>query len=74
MNIGFIGLGIMGEPMCKNIIKKGKDDKVFVYDLSDSKKSEFESLGAIWEDSSKSVVEKSDIIFSIIPLKKYCQS
>lgn len=71
MNIGFIGLGIMGEPMCKNIIRKGKDDKVFLYDLSDSKKTEFESLGAIWEDSSKSVVEKSDIIFSIIPKSEH---
>lgn len=28
MNIGFIGLGIMGEAMCANIIKK-HDGKVF---------------------------------------------
>lgn len=31
MRIGFIGLGIMGEPMCENIIKK-HDDKVYGYD------------------------------------------
>ena len=33
MNIGFIGLGIMGEAMCANIIKK-HDGKVFLYDLN----------------------------------------
>lgn len=74
MNIGFIGLGIMGDPMCKNIIKKGKDDKVFVYDLFDGKKSEFESLGAIWASSSKDVVEKTDVIFSIIPKSEHVLS
>lgn len=74
MNIGFIGLGIMGDPMCKNIIKKGKDDKVFVYDLSDNKKSEFESLGAIWTSSSKEVVEKAEVIFSIIPKSEHVLS
>ena len=74
MNIGFIGLGIMGDPMCKNIIKKGKDDKVFVYDLFDGKKSEFESLGATWASSSKEVVEKTDVIFSIIPKSEHVLS
>lgn len=74
MNIGFIGLGIMGEPMSKNIIKKGSKDKVFVYDLFDAKKSEFESLGAVWASSSKDVVEKSDVIFSIIPKSEHVLS
>lgn len=74
MNIGFIGLGIMGEPMSKNIIKKGIKDKVFVYDLFDSKKSEFESLGAVWASSSKDVAEKSDVIFSIIPKSEHVLS
>ena len=36
MNIGFIGLGIMGEAMCANIIKK-HDGKVFLYDLDGEK-------------------------------------
>lgn len=33
MKIGFIGLGIMGESMCENIVKK-HDDKVYVLTLS----------------------------------------
>ena len=32
MRIGFIGLGLMGEPMCYNIIKK-HDDAVYVFDI-----------------------------------------
>ena len=28
MKIGFIGLGIMGESMCENIVKKHDDDVV----------------------------------------------
>ena len=32
MKIGFVGLGIMGESMCENIIKK-HDDSVYVFDF-----------------------------------------
>ena len=32
MKIGFIGLGIMGESMCENIVKK-HDDTVYVFDF-----------------------------------------
>ena len=32
MKIGFIGLGIMGESMSENIVKK-HDDKVYVFDF-----------------------------------------
>ena len=43
MNIGFIGLGIMGEAMCANIIKK-HDGKVFLYDLDCKKVEKLVSL------------------------------
>ena len=36
MKIGFIGLGIMGESMCENIVKK-HDDKVYVFDFVEAK-------------------------------------
>ena len=32
MRIGFIGLGIMGEAMCYNIIRK-HDSDVYIYDV-----------------------------------------
>ena len=45
MKIGFIGLGIMGESMCENIVKK-HDDTVYCYDIDAAKVSKLEDLGA----------------------------
>ena len=36
MKIGFIGLGIMGESMCENIVKK-HDDTVYAFDFVEEK-------------------------------------
>ena len=36
MKIGFIGLGIMGESMCENIVKK-HDDTVYCFDFIPAK-------------------------------------
>ena len=32
LHIGFIGLGVMGEPMCRNLVASGRHD-VVVHDL-----------------------------------------
>ena len=44
MKIGFIGLGIMGESMCENIVKK-HDDTVYAFDFirSEEHTSELQS-------------------------------
>lgn len=44
MKIGFVGLGIMGKPMVKNLIKANKD--VLVNDLNKKAEKEVEALGA----------------------------
>ncbi|MDT0709406.1 NAD(P)-binding domain-containing protein [Mammaliicoccus sciuri] len=44
MKIGFVGLGIMGMPMVKNLIKANKD--VLVNDLNKEAEKEVEALGA----------------------------
>lgn len=44
MKIGFVGLGIMGKPMVKNLIKANKD--VLVNDLNKEAEKEVEALGA----------------------------
>ncbi|MCJ0911197.1 NAD(P)-binding domain-containing protein [Mammaliicoccus sciuri] len=44
MKIGFVGLGIMGKPMVKNLIKANKE--VLVNDLNKEAEKEVESLGA----------------------------
>ena len=51
MKIGFVGLGIMGESMSENIVKK-HDDEVYVFDFVKEKVELLESKGAIGCSSS----------------------
>jgi len=62
--IGFIGLGIMGRPMAKNLIKAGY--KLVVYDKF-AKFDDLVSLGAEGATSNKEVASKSDIIITMLP-------
>lgn len=65
MKIGFIGLGIMGKPMAKNLIKAGY--KLVVSDRNTSVVDEFIKLGAEKEAFPKDVAAKSDIIITMLP-------
>ena len=62
MKIGFVGLGIMGESMSENIVKK-HDDEVYVFDFVKEKVELLESKGAIGCSSSLELAEKSDVIY-----------
>jgi len=62
--IGFIGLGIMGRPMAKNLIKAGY--KLVVYDKY-AKIEDLISLGAEGAVSNKEVASKSEIIITMLP-------
>jgi 2-hydroxy-3-oxopropionate reductase len=62
--IGFIGLGIMGRPMAKNLIKAGY--KLVVYDKF-AKFDDLITLGAEGAASNKEVASKSDIIITMLP-------
>jgi 2-hydroxy-3-oxopropionate reductase len=64
MVIGFIGLGIMGRPMAKNLIKAGH--KLVVYDKF-AKFDDLVALGADGAASNKDVASKSDIIITMLP-------
>lgn len=66
MKIGFVGLGIMGEPMCENIISK-HDDEVFIFNPTASKMDRLKSLGAIACTSNLQVAENVDIFISMVP-------
>ena len=70
MKIGFIGLGIMGESMSENIVKK-HDDDVYVFDFVEEKIKLLESKGAIGCTSSLELAEKSDIIISMVPKSEH---
>lgn len=73
MKIGFIGLGIMGESMCENIVKK-HDDTVYVFDFVEEKVKKLEAVGAVGCDSSKEVAEHADVIISMVPKSEHSKS
>jgi len=64
-NIGFIGLGIMGCPMAKNLLKKGYS--LTVYDIVPEKVEELIDAGAKAGLSNKDVAENSEIIITMLP-------
>jgi 2-hydroxy-3-oxopropionate reductase len=64
MTVGFIGLGIMGRPMAKNLIKAGY--KLVVYDKF-AKFDELVTLGAEGVPSNKEAAAKSDLVITMLP-------
>lgn len=65
MKIGFIGLGIMGKPMSKNLLKAGYE--LVVMDRVAAVTQELAAAGAEVVDSPKAVAEKTDIIITMLP-------
>jgi len=63
--IGFIGLGIMGNPMAKNLIKAGYP--LTVYDIVPEKVDDLVKAGAEAAPSSKDVAAKSEIVVTMLP-------
>lgn len=64
MRIGFIGLGIMGRPMAKNLLKAGYELTVFdKYAPTD----DVVALGARKGTSNKDVAQQSDVIITMLP-------
>ena len=64
MIIGFIGTGIMGRPMAKNLIKAGY--KLVVFDKF-AKVDDLVTLGAEGASSNREVASKSDIVITMLP-------
>lgn len=65
MNIGFIGLGIMGKPMAKNLIKAGH--KLVAYDIVAAAVEEVAAAGAARGVSSKDVASRTELIVTMLP-------
>ncbi len=63
--IGFIGLGVMGKPMAKNLLKAGYS--LIVYDIRPEPVKELVAAGAQQGNSSKDVAEKSEVIITMLP-------
>lgn len=65
MKIGFIGLGIMGKPMVKNLLKAGHE--VVVFDIIQSNIDNVVEAGARAAASSKAVAEECSLIITMLP-------
>jgi len=68
-SIGFIGLGVMGEPICRNLVKKG-GAAVIAFDLAAEPLARLRAEGAAVAASVAEVVNKSDIVFLCLPSAK----
>ncbi|WNG87785.1 NAD(P)-dependent oxidoreductase [Mycobacterium sp. ITM-2016-00317] len=65
MNIGFIGLGVMGEPMAGHLVDAGHD--VVVFNRSRAKVEALEARGAVAGTSPAHVGEKADVVVTMLP-------
>ena len=63
--IGFIGLGIMGKPMSRNLLKAGH--QLIVFDIDSSAVNELQKGGAEPGVSPKDVAAKSEVIITMLP-------
>jgi len=64
-NVGFVGLGIMGRPMAKNLIKAGYS--LTVYDMVGTAVEEIVSEGAAAAASAADVAEASSVTITMVP-------
>lgn len=65
MKLGFIGLGIMGKPMAKNLLKAGYE--LNICDINEDAVKEVAQAGGVPCKTSREVAEGSDIIFTMLP-------
>lgn len=65
MKIGFIGLGIMGKPMVRNLLKAGYE--VVAYDVVEENVEQAVRDGAVAAASSREVAEKCTRIITMLP-------
>lgn len=66
MKIGFIGLGIMGRPMCKNLLKAGHDLVVCGH-KNQASVDEMVSAGAKAVATPKEVAAMTEIVITMLP-------
>jgi len=65
MKTGFIGLGIMGKPMAKNLLKAGYP--LVVYDVNPAPVKEVAAAGAEAASSAKEVAQKTEVVVTMLP-------
>lgn len=73
MKVGFIGLGIMGESMCENIIKKSPEN-VYVFDQIREKVDLLMAKGAIACESAADLARQAEVIITMVPKSEHSKA
>jgi 3-hydroxyisobutyrate dehydrogenase len=63
-NLGWIGLGVMGEPMCGHLLAAGYSVSVFT--RTKEKASQLLNNGAQWCNTPADIAEQCDVIFTMV--------
>ncbi|QIZ68935.1 2-hydroxy-3-oxopropionate reductase [Geobacillus subterraneus] len=70
--LGFIGIGIMGKPMVRNLLRHGYT--VTVFDINEEAVREMAAEGAVPAHSPKEAAQHSDVIFTMLPNSEHVKS
>jgi 3-hydroxyisobutyrate dehydrogenase-like beta-hydroxyacid dehydrogenase len=72
-SVGFVGVGVMGEPICRNLVKKsGK--RVIAFDLAAEPLARLRTEGAEIAGSIANVIDESDLLFLCLPSAKHVRA
>ncbi|MES9538846.1 MULTISPECIES: NAD(P)-dependent oxidoreductase [unclassified Actinomadura] len=72
MRLGFIGLGNMGGPMCRNLLAAGYD--VAVHDARREAAAEAERMGAVWTAAPAEAGAGRDVVITMLPTPRHVES
>lgn len=72
MKIAFIGLGSIGHPMARNLVKAGH--AVTVHDLDRSRAADLLDMGAAWADSPAEAVAGAEALMTSLPGPKQVEA
>ena len=73
MKVGFIGVGNMGGPMCRNIIKN-TNHEVIVFDLNPDAVKACTDLGGSAGTSVADIAQRCDVVITSLPLPKIVEA
>ena len=77
MKVGFLGMGVMGLPMAKNLVKKSGHE-IVGFDVADKRLEEFAAAGGTAVKDADEIYKTCDIIMQILPthaiIREACQT
>jgi 3-hydroxyisobutyrate dehydrogenase len=72
-SIGFIGLGVMGEPICRNLVRKS-GARVVAFDLAPEPLARLRDEGVAVAASVADVVKQGELVFTCLPSAKHLRT